>query len=117
MVRRFAPNAQNPHNLRYQLLTATAATLRFAEQHQAATALLLIHEFINGKRNSGVAATTKTKIDANAKALNTFVREVSAGDVTTLVAPTIVGPFGIEGRSPSFYIGKLQTDLGKRSIR
>ena len=35
--------------------------------------------------------------------------------MTALVAPAIVGPFAIERCTPTFYIGKLQTDLGSHS--
>ena len=52
--------------------------MRFAEKEDATTALLLIHEFVNGKRSSGAAATSESKVNANARALNDFVREVSA---------------------------------------
>jgi hypothetical protein len=111
------PNASDPLSLPYQLLAAAAAAMRFAENHQAVAALLLIHEFINGTRDTGVAATSQKKIDANASALNRFVHEVSAGEVTALVAPAIVGPFSVVGYTPSFYIGKLRTDLGNQAAR
>jgi hypothetical protein len=117
LVRRFAPHARDPHRLPYQLLTASAATLRFAEQQNAVAALLLIHEFINGKRHSGAAATSPAKIKANAAALNRFISELSGGTTTALVAPAIVGPFAIDGYTPSFYIGKLQTDLESQAAR
>lgn len=112
LLQRLAPQAAHPDALPYQLLTATAAALMLGTSHGAVAVLLLIHEFINGTRDSGEKATDDDRVAANASALNLFMKAVSGGEVASIVAPSILGPFPVAGWPPSLYIGKLRTDLG-----
>ncbi len=111
LLQRLVPQAAQPDALPYQLLTATAAALTLGESHAAVAVLLLVHEFINGTRDTGKPATSKEMVDANEAALNLFVTSVSGGQVQSIVAPAIVGPFAVTSWTPPLYIGKLRTDL------
>ena len=96
-------------NLRYQLLTASAAALAEAQRRAACRAVLIIHEFVTGK------TTDQRHID-NAKDLNAFVCRLSDGEVTTVAEGTVRGPFELPGQplihSPiRLYIGKAVRNL------
>lgn len=113
LVTRLLPDSTAaPDQLPYQLLTATAGLLSFAARHEAVAALLLIHEFVNGRRRSGLLATSSGKVEANAKRLNSYVTAVSGGSVTAIEPGAIVGPFALRFAPTPLFVGKLRTDLG-----
>lgn len=90
--------------LRYQLLTASAAALAEAQRRAARRAVLIIHEFVTGQTSDS------SHLD-NAKDLNAFVSRLS-GTVTTLCEGTVQGPFELPGHPlTQFYIGKAVRNL------
>ena len=90
--------------LRYQLLTASAAALAEAQRRAACRAVLIIHEFVTGQTSDS------SHLD-NAKDLNAFVSRLS-GTVTTLCEGTVQGPFELPGHPLTrFYIGKAVRNL------
>lgn len=95
--------------LRYQLLTATAGTLRWAKQRQVSRAVLLVQEFWTKR-------TTDVKHAANARDLNAFVTRLSHGCVEVIEPGELHGPFTVPGEplfnTPStFFVGKAQRYL------
>ena len=96
-------------NIRYQLLTACAGALRVAESRDCARALMLIHEFVT-------IETRDEKHAGNADDLDTFVRRLSHGSVTSVGSGIIRGPFSVPGAplltaSVSLYIAKVSRQL------
>lgn len=96
--------------LRYQLLTASAAALAEAQRRCVRRAVLIIHEFATDQ-------TSCQKHLDNAEDLNAFVRRLSAGVVTTVAEGTVRGSFDLPGHplidSPiRFYIGKAVRTCG-----
>jgi len=96
--------------LRYQLLTATAATVAEAQRQSAGRAVLLIHEFVTEQ-------TSDEKHERNAADLDAFVRHISGGGIEGVEAGTVCGPFelpgiGESGSGVGFYVGK-----GVRNLR
>ena len=90
-------------NLRYQLLTVTAAAMAEAERQSAQRAVVMIHEFIT-------CCTTDTKHDSNARDLDQFVTRIS-GRQDPLKSGTLLGPFKVPGKpivetEISLYFGK-----------
>jgi hypothetical protein len=91
--------AEKLAGLRYQLLTATAGTIRAAEQRDYSRAVLLIHEFVTSK-------TTLRNIAGNALDLNRFVSCLSGGEPVDVKAGQMIGPaMRLSGRV-RFYIAK-----------
>ena len=90
--------------LRYQLLTASAAALAFAQRTGADRAVVLIHEF-------RTALTEERNLRRNALDLTRFVRRLS-GDPSQDVEPgRLYGPFTVpgprqDGSAPGLYVGK-----------
>lgn len=89
--------------LRYQLLHAAAATLIAANEHGAARALFLVHEFLN--------ATDRRKVEANEADVETFLQRL--GWNGEFGAGRIAGPFNVPGggRVPAdveLFVGKVQ---------
>jgi hypothetical protein len=76
--------------LRYQLLTATAATLADAERRQARRAVLIVHEFVTDQTSDDLHR-------ANAADLDAFVSVISDGAFTRLAAGTVIGPITVPG--------------------
>lgn len=107
-------------DLPYQVLPAIAGTLLEAERQKACKAVFIVHEFRTAK-------TADANLDANANALNRFLRVLLPANGTnvcqnfTLENGQIVGPIliaerpviGAERISPgtSLFIGKIRTDL------
>jgi hypothetical protein len=106
LVRRFARDFEGRLGLPYQMLTATAATLKLGERHQAIAALLVVHEFVNGRRTDGRLAADDRKVRANGVTLDAFVRALSGGAIDHGSQPQIVGPIIIDAPT-LFYIGKM----------
>jgi len=107
-------------DLPYQLLPAIAGTLLEARHQNASKAVLVIHEFRTAK-------TVDANLDANADALNRFLRLLLPANGTSvcenfmlengrIVGPIIITERPVTGtnRIPSdipLFIGKLRTDL------
>lgn len=107
-------------DLPYQLLPAIAGTLLEAEHLNASKAVFVVHEFRTAK-------TADANLDANADALNRFLRVflsangAGAGEDFALENGHIVGPILVAKRRvtgadriPSeipLFIGKIRTDL------
>ena len=77
-------------HLRYQLLTAVAGTLAFAEQHDAAIALLVVHEFVTDMTND-------FRHYDNAKDFAEFLHRLGGKPLLTDELHGIHGPFEIPG--------------------
>ena len=95
--------------LRYQLLTATAATVAEAQRQSAGRAVLLIHEFVTEQ-------TSDEKHERNAADLDAFVRHISGGGIEVVEAGTVCGPFELPGVKETgsgvgFYVGKGVREL------
>lgn len=96
-------------NLRYQLLTATAGALAYADLIGASKAVLIIHEFITPKTNDQLHA-------GNAADLDLFVERLSGGSVKNVVPESLAGPFVVPGKPlfeqpTTLYIGKAVRPL------
>jgi len=104
--------------LRYQLLSAVGGTLLEAKLQHATKAVFLIHEF-------RTTATTDAKLDANASALNRFLRLLKStnsdgSEDLELESGQIVGPISITDHHVAgtvkipcdipLFIGKIRTD-------
>ncbi|MCY3736255.1 MAG: hypothetical protein OXG13_07615 [Gemmatimonadaceae bacterium] len=95
--------------LRYQLLTASAAALAEAQRRCVGRAVLIIHEFASDQ-------TSCQKHLENAEDLNAFVTKLSDGEVTSVAEGTVRGPFELPGHplidsQIRFYIGKAVRNL------
>jgi hypothetical protein len=98
-------------DLRYQLLTAAAGTLAFADAQAVSIAVLIVHEF----------ATKDTK-DANhiqnGVDYNEFLLRLAEQPLPAVSVPYLHGPFAIPGGElfpggRSLYIGKVTTNRRK----
>lgn len=96
--------------LRYQLLTVTAAALVAAERESGRRAVVLVHEFPTSR-------TTDRKRAANARDLDRFVARIAgrAGWRGPLEPGTLAGPFRVPGAPVadadiSLYFGKAVAD-------
>jgi hypothetical protein len=90
--------------LRYQLLTATAGALAYAEEIRATRAVLVVHEFITEKTDDRMQS-------ANYGDLSAFVARLSDGEHTSVEAGRLIGPISIPGtplfeRPAALYVGK-----------
>jgi hypothetical protein len=91
-------------DLRYQLLTAVAGTLAYAEQSKAARAVFIVHEFVTSE-------TSDEKHDRNKADLDRFVVRLTGGAVRQLTPGQLIGPVQVPGRplfkdAPPLYVGK-----------
>jgi hypothetical protein len=98
--------------LPYQLFTAVAGVLAWAKRLEADAALLIVHEFVEGRRTDGRAATSEGKIARNGKALDSFLTLIGGSNVT-LTPGIILGPFHVAGnafipRDTPLYVGKAR---------
>ncbi len=98
-----APNEPDILNLRYQLMTVTAAALAEAERQSAHHAVVMIHEFVTH-------LTTDEKRASNARDLDQFVTRIFGGH-GPLKPGTLLGPFEVPdkpivGSDISLYFGK-----------
>lgn len=103
-------NAGSPDRaeIRYQLLTGTAATLALAKSHHAPVAVFVVHEF------SFAGHVDEKKQGHNQIDLDHFVMRLTRGSATSLKEDELLGPisplslksdwFGV-----SLYIGKVIT--------
>ena len=103
LLDRFGLDIKQPHvpQLRYQLLTATAAVLTEADRRSSERAVLIVHEFVT-------PSTHPERRKRNAAALDLFLAtaldrqgHLSPGDVTDPIL-LMKGP-------PTLYVGKART--------
>lgn len=87
-------------DLRYQLMTITAAALAEAERRSTQRAVIMVHEFVT-------CQTEAKKRTRNAHDVNHFLKTVF-GQRNSLRPGAIVGPFEVKGM-PKLYFGKAQT--------
>lgn len=102
--------------LRYQLLTAVAGTLAYAESQGAPIAVFIVHEFVTDR-------TDDARHSRNAADFGAFLQRVS-GSAQPVSAPSqLLGPFSVPGGAlfhggRSLYIGKVTTNRRlKKQIR
>ena len=115
LLHRFALDIKQPHvlQLRYQLLTATAAVLARADgvgarscqqieanRRSSARAVLIVHEFVT-------RCTRPRRCKSNADHLDHFL--ATALDCEVHLAPgDVAGPILVQG-APTLYVGKART--------
>ena len=102
LLERFALDVREPpvRQMRYQLLTATAAVLEEAKRRSSRRAVLIAHEFVT-------ALTYREKVERNAADLDHFL--ATALDWQGHLAPgDVAGPVHVEGE-PTLYVGKART--------
>jgi hypothetical protein len=109
----FGPRGVLPSvvQLRYQLLTAAAGTMAFANLLKAERAVMVIHEFVTTR-------TSRRNLNRNHYDLEAFAKRVSGGEVTSVEAGRLYGPFRCPGEplftsAPRFYFGKAVRYLGE----
>lgn len=95
-------------DLRYQLLTGTAATLAFANLHQAPVAVFVVHEFLLAPHFD------EKKVAENDADLSRFVTQFTNGAVTAVADGALQGPVisPLQQRTwggVSLYLGKVRT--------
>lgn len=95
--------------IRYQLLTAVAGTLAWANWLHCCQAVLVIHEF-------RTLQSTPNRIAANAADLNNFVRRLTNNLVSSVPDGEMLGPFQVPGtplfnNPPPLFIGKAVRHL------
>lgn len=100
-------NDRDVLELRYQLLTVTAAAMAEAERESARRAVVMVHEFVTD-------CTTDEKRTSNARDLNRFVTRI-AGRSSPVEPGTLLGPFKAPGdpivdAQVSLYFGKAVVD-------
>jgi hypothetical protein len=107
------PSADLPGRaeIRYQLLTGTAATLALAKSHQASVAVFVVHEF------SFVDHVDETKLRQNKIDLDRFISRLSRGSTTSIREGVLLGPLSppsphIDWGGVALYIGKVITGGG-----
>jgi hypothetical protein len=95
--------------IRYQLLTACAGALCEAQRRGYSRALMLVQEFVTVK-------TSDDKHFRNRADLDTFVKRLSHGSVSTVHPGGIYGPFAVP-RAPflwpgvALFVGKVSRNL------
>jgi hypothetical protein len=94
--------------IRYQLLTGTAAALAFAKSHQAPIAVFVVHEF------SFSGHVDEEKLKQNKIDLDCFLMRLTRGSTTSLQEGVLFGPLSplvlkSDWSEVSLYIGKVVT--------
>jgi hypothetical protein len=94
--------------IRYQLLTGTAAALALAKSHQAPVAVFVVHEF------SFTGHVDEKKLIQNKIDLDRFVMRLTRGSTTSLQEGVLFGPLSPPSQKSdwcgvSLYIGKVIT--------
>lgn len=102
LIDHFDLNFQQSHvpQLRYQLLTATAAALEEAKRRSSKRAMLIVHEFVTPLTDQG-------RRERNSADLNHFL-SAAFGYRGPLTLGGVAGPFRIES-ALSLYVGKVRT--------
>ncbi len=98
--------------LRYQLLTACAGALTYARLTRATVAVLVVLEFVDPLERH----TSRAKLRTNERDLDTFVKRVSGGAVSSLQLGVLAGPFHVPGNdhlpnSVPLLLGKVRRGL------
>lgn len=105
-----APAGAAPvRNLRYQLLTAAAGVLSYAESAGIERAVLYIQEFIT-------PSTTDERHAENQADLERWLFHITAGESASITNQQLLGPIKVPGKplfsgSSALYIGKGQVRL------
>lgn len=97
-----------PHlgELRYQLLTGTAAAVGLAREHGACRAVFAVCELINKSH------TTAPRRKRNRFDLDAFVKRLSGGAVEEVPRGVLVGPFRVNGGEVvELWVGKVRREL------
>ena len=102
LVRHFGLDLRQRHvlDLRYQLITVTAAVIAEAQRRSVPRAAVIVHEFVS-------ALTTAGNRVRNAEDLDRFAQAVF-GHRMSLQPCAMVGPFAFPGRR-KLYFGKTHT--------
>jgi hypothetical protein len=98
--------------IRYQLLTGTAATLALAKAHQAPVAVFVVHEFLFDDH------LDEKKLRQNKLDLDRFVSRLTRGSTTSLREGVLLGPLSpplpyIDWGGVALYMGKVRTGGGQ----
>lgn len=102
-----------PHvgDLRYQLLTAVAGTLAFADKESASLAVLIVHEFVTDKTRD------KRHIE-NGEDFRRFLHRLGGKEVSSSISGALLGPFAVPSGSSfqgaNFLIGKIVSNCRQR---
>ena len=96
-------------DLRYQLLTASAAALAEAERLGVGRAVVVVHEFRTD-------LTSEKKLARNQRDLVRFLRRISQGEVTECETGRLYGPIRVPGGSllgtvTALYVGKAVREM------
>ena len=102
------PSLPGRAEIRYQLLTGTAAALAMAKSHKASVAVFVVHEF------SFSGHVDKKKLIQNKIDLDCFVRRLTRGSTTSLQEGVLLGPLSPPSLKSNWsrialYIGKVIT--------
>jgi len=94
--------------IRYQLLTGTAAALALAKEHQARVAVFVVHEF------SFSGHVDEKKLKQNKIDLDCFVMRLTRGSTTSLQEGVLLGPLSPPSSQNNWcgvtlYLGKITT--------
>jgi uncharacterized protein DUF6946 len=100
--------------LRYQLLTAVAGTLAYAQALKATKAVFIVHEFVTDR-------TTDVQHDLNTADLNAFIARLTDGGYQALAPGQLLGPITVPGiplwEAPaSLYVGKARRNLRRAAV-
>lgn len=96
-------------DLRYQLLTAIAGTLAFANERQVRRAIFVTHEFRTHETSDKLLAD-------NQRDMERFLERLTHGEQRSLDTGTLAGPFTLPGSDfisseTEFFIGKVRREL------
>jgi hypothetical protein len=102
-------------DLRYQLLTAAAGSLAYAEANGASIAVLVVHEFVTSKTNAA-------KHERNARDLDAFLTRLGRPDAAAQAPERRVGPLTVPATytlssRPMLFVGKISTHSEGRAAR
>lgn len=98
------------HQIRYQLLTVTAAALAAASEHQARRAVVMVHELRTDR-------VDERKIARNQEDLVRFLRRLGVARTDRVTQGGLVGPVpvrdsGERNDAPALYLGKAVRVVG-----
>ena len=104
-------NLPDREEIRYQLLTGTAAALAVAKLHKAQVAVFVIHEFLFAGH------VNEEKVKQNAQDLSRYVIRLTGGAITSVPEGVLLGPLSIPSSESiwggvSLYLGKVVTQGG-----
>lgn len=102
-------------DLRYQLLTAAAATVAFAKQRNASIAVFVVHEFVTDE--------TKDELHRrNSDDLKAFLERLSGqalplADTSQLLGPFVLPSSELFPEGGTLWVGKIRTNRRERHLR